>query len=100
MQKAFSEILKEYQKKTGYSNAEMANVLGTSERMYAYYETGEYKGVLKKIAALQLNGWLASPQRKGEANLINLIEKLKFFLIHQLKHRFSSNSSTITKENI
>ena len=48
MQKAFSEILKEYQKKTGYSNAEMANVLGTSERMYAYYETGEYKGVLKK----------------------------------------------------
>lgn len=49
MEKSFSNILKDFQAKNGYSNAEMSNFLGTSERMYAYYETGEYKGTEKKI---------------------------------------------------
>lgn len=35
MEKSFSNILKDYQAKNGYSNAEMSNFLGTSERMYA-----------------------------------------------------------------
>jgi transcriptional regulator with XRE-family HTH domain len=49
MGKTLQEHLKEFQSKHGKSDAEMSQILGISERMYAYYETGEYKGKPKKI---------------------------------------------------
>lgn len=49
MEQPFSKILEEYQLNNGYTNAEMAMIIGISERMYVYYLKGEYKGSDKKI---------------------------------------------------
>ena len=40
----FSEVLKEYRKKTGKTQEETAVILGISNRMYQYYEKGDYDG--------------------------------------------------------
>lgn len=49
MERPFSKILKDYQVKHSFTNREMADVLGISERMYAYYEKGEYDGNPSKV---------------------------------------------------
>jgi transcriptional regulator with XRE-family HTH domain len=47
--KTFSKTLIEYRDKNGLSQREMATLLGISDRMYAYYEKGEYDGSEKKV---------------------------------------------------
>lgn len=50
MEKPFSEFLKEYKEKNGKTQREMAQILGISERMYNYYEKGDYDGNPNKVA--------------------------------------------------
>lgn len=49
MAEPFSQILKRYKKENALTSREMAEIIGLSERMYAYYEKGEYDGQPSRI---------------------------------------------------
>jgi transcriptional regulator with XRE-family HTH domain len=49
MESAFSEILSAYRTENELTKLEMSAILGISERMYAYYERGDYDGSPKKV---------------------------------------------------
>lgn len=50
MDKSFSQILLDYKSKNSLTQREMAEILGISERMYNYYEKGDYDGNPNKVA--------------------------------------------------
>lgn len=49
MDKPFKEILLDERKRREYTQREMADLLGISEKMYSFYENGKYSGGEKKI---------------------------------------------------
>lgn len=49
MEEAFSVYLLKYRTKHGLTKADMGDRMGISERMYAYYEKGEYDGSPSKV---------------------------------------------------
>lgn len=49
MAKPFSRLLGEFRAQNAYTQKEMAAMLGMSDRMYAYYEKGDYDGQPARI---------------------------------------------------